>query len=226
MDEIPAFLLRHGLDSYGYLSDSEILKRLLAPLEEREREILLLRYGLDENSESLDLEQISERLNLTRERVRQIEARALSKMRHPRSDWPRQFEIYEKGYKFEPHADLYGADLHELDLQGKRMHGANLRNANLHGVNLTFADLRGADLRGADLVDAKLYKADLRGADLKGATLNTEEMKSRVQLYSELRESNHNLWVKIMDAYNRIWGNQIDETYLTGATMPDGSIHD
>ena len=56
--------------------------RLLSSLDEREREILKLRFGLD-GGEPRTLEQIGERLGLTRERIRQIEARALSRLRHP-----------------------------------------------------------------------------------------------------------------------------------------------
>ena len=59
--------------------------RLLAPLDDREREILRLRYGLD-RGEPHTLEEVGEHFQLTRERIRQIEARAMSKLRHPSSD--------------------------------------------------------------------------------------------------------------------------------------------
>jgi RNA polymerase sigma factor (sigma-70 family) len=59
--------------------------RLLAPLDDRERLILTLRFGLD-RGEPRTLEEVSERFDLTRERIRQIEARAMSKLRHPSSD--------------------------------------------------------------------------------------------------------------------------------------------
>ncbi|MGH3103744.1 MAG: sigma-70 family RNA polymerase sigma factor [Gaiellaceae bacterium] len=58
----------------------ETLHRALAELPEREREILKLRYGLDGHSEPTSLEEIGRRLGLTRERVRQIEARALERL--------------------------------------------------------------------------------------------------------------------------------------------------
>ncbi len=63
----------------------EEISRLLAPLDEREREILKLRFGLD-RGEPRTLEEVGEYFNLTRERIRQIEARAMSKLRHPSSD--------------------------------------------------------------------------------------------------------------------------------------------
>ena len=63
----------------------EEIARLLAPLDEREREILKLRFGLD-RGEPRTLEEVGEHFNLTRERIRQIEARAMSKLRHPSSD--------------------------------------------------------------------------------------------------------------------------------------------
>ena len=56
--------------------------RLLSPLDERERQILRLRFGLD-RGEPRTLEEVGEHFNLTRERIRQIEARAMSKLRHP-----------------------------------------------------------------------------------------------------------------------------------------------
>ncbi len=58
---------------------------LLSPLDEREREILKLRFGLD-RGEPRTLEEVGEHFNLTRERIRQIEARAMSKLRHPSAD--------------------------------------------------------------------------------------------------------------------------------------------
>ncbi len=64
----------------------EEIQRLLAPLDVREREILRLRFGLDGSGEGLTLEEVGEHFNLTRERIRQIEARAMSKLRHPSSD--------------------------------------------------------------------------------------------------------------------------------------------
>ena len=58
------------------------MARLLAVLDEREREILRLRFGLDQG-EPRTLEEVGERMRLTRERIRQIESRALCKLRHP-----------------------------------------------------------------------------------------------------------------------------------------------
>ena len=56
------------------------MARLLAQLTSRERRILELRYGLGA-SEPLTLQEIGEEVGLTRERVRQIECEALSKLR-------------------------------------------------------------------------------------------------------------------------------------------------
>ena len=63
----------------------EEIDRLLSPLDDRERNILRLRFGLD-RGEPRTLEEVGERFGLTRERIRQIEARAMSKLRHPSSD--------------------------------------------------------------------------------------------------------------------------------------------
>ena len=56
------------------------VERAMAPLSEREREVMRLRYGLGTDREHT-LEEVGRRLFITRERVRQIEAKALAKMR-------------------------------------------------------------------------------------------------------------------------------------------------
>ncbi len=55
---------------------------LLGALDEREQQIISLRFGLD-RGEPRTLEEVGEEFNLTRERIRQIEAKAMSKLRHP-----------------------------------------------------------------------------------------------------------------------------------------------
>jgi RNA polymerase sigma factor (sigma-70 family) len=55
---------------------------ILVDLDDREREIIRLRFGLDQG-EPRTLEDVGVHFGLTRERIRQIEARALSKLRHP-----------------------------------------------------------------------------------------------------------------------------------------------
>ncbi len=59
---------------------SNEVSRALAPLSDREKEVLRLRYGLGTDRE-YTLEEIGRRLSVTRERVRQIESRALQKVR-------------------------------------------------------------------------------------------------------------------------------------------------
>lgn len=60
----------------------EQVQRVLASLSEREREVLELRFGLKDGKEHT-LEEVSRYFDVTRERIRQIEAKALRKMRHP-----------------------------------------------------------------------------------------------------------------------------------------------
>ncbi len=62
------------------------IEKLLQPLDEREQKILRMRFGLDGAGEIRTLEDVGAEMNLTRERIRQIEARAMSKLRHPSSD--------------------------------------------------------------------------------------------------------------------------------------------
>ncbi|MEU9847861.1 sigma-70 family RNA polymerase sigma factor [Streptomyces sp. NPDC047985] len=64
---------------YGDLSPEEV-RELLGCLSERERQVMTLRLGLDDGPE-LTLEAIGAELNLTRERIRQIESKALAKLR-------------------------------------------------------------------------------------------------------------------------------------------------
>ena len=61
------------------------VEKILAPLEDRERTILRLRYGLD-GGEPRTLEDVGAHFSLTRERIRQIETKAMSKLRHPSAD--------------------------------------------------------------------------------------------------------------------------------------------
>jgi RNA polymerase primary sigma factor len=58
---------------------NQALKQALAALSERERRVIVLRYGLDD-SDPKTLEEIGRRLGLTRERVRQIETEALKRL--------------------------------------------------------------------------------------------------------------------------------------------------
>ena len=60
----------------------EQISRLLGSLDEREQAILRMRFGLDRD-EPRTLEEVGAHFNLTRERIRQIESRAMSKLRRP-----------------------------------------------------------------------------------------------------------------------------------------------
>ncbi len=60
----------------------EEIKAVLETLQEREQEVLELRFGLVDGT-SHTLEEVGKRFNVTRERIRQIEAKALRKLRHP-----------------------------------------------------------------------------------------------------------------------------------------------
>ncbi len=60
----------------------EQLEEMLDDLSEREREVLRLRFGL-EDGHAHTLEDVGRRFGVTRERIRQIEAKALRKLRHP-----------------------------------------------------------------------------------------------------------------------------------------------
>ena len=61
----------------------DTLEELLSTLNPREARILRMRFGLD-NGQEHTLEEIGDRFGVTRERIRQIEQRALQRLRHPR----------------------------------------------------------------------------------------------------------------------------------------------
>ncbi len=60
----------------------EQLDEVLSTLTEREQKVLILRFGL-EDGRARTLEEVGKEFNVTRERIRQIEAKALRKLRHP-----------------------------------------------------------------------------------------------------------------------------------------------
>ena len=67
------------------------IEEVLEELSPRERAILKLRFGLDDGCDRT-YEQVAYEFNVTRERIRQIEAKALRKLRHP--DRSRKLEAY------------------------------------------------------------------------------------------------------------------------------------
>ncbi len=67
----------------AYTLLQEQLRQVLATLPPREQEVLKMRFGLDDGY-SLTLEEVGLYFNVTRERIRQIEAKALRRLRHPR----------------------------------------------------------------------------------------------------------------------------------------------
>jgi RNA polymerase primary sigma factor len=69
-------------DMTAYSLLKERLKEVLFTLTEREQQVLNLRFGLTDGY-SRTLEEVGKQFNVTRERIRQIEAKALRKLRHP-----------------------------------------------------------------------------------------------------------------------------------------------
>jgi RNA polymerase sigma factor RpoD-like protein len=81
-DFVPDEELYTPVDAASNLVLREQLERVLETLSEREREVLKLRFGL-EDGYSRTLEEVGHIFEVTRERIRQIEAKALKKLRHP-----------------------------------------------------------------------------------------------------------------------------------------------
>ena len=69
-------------DAAAFTLLKEQLEEVLGTLTEREQKVLTLRFGL-EDGRARSLEEVGKEFNVTRERIRQIEAKALRKLRHP-----------------------------------------------------------------------------------------------------------------------------------------------
>jgi RNA polymerase primary sigma factor len=76
-DDVPA-----PVEAAAYSMLKEQLMEVLDTLSEREKKVLMLRFGL-EDGRPRTLEEVGKEFNVTRERIRQIEAKALRKLRHP-----------------------------------------------------------------------------------------------------------------------------------------------
>lgn len=76
-DDIPA-----PADAAAFTLLKEQLMEVLDTLTDREKKVLTLRFGL-EDGRARTLEEVGKEFNVTRERIRQIEAKALRKLRHP-----------------------------------------------------------------------------------------------------------------------------------------------
>ena len=76
-DDVPA-----PVDAAAYSMLKEQLMEVLDTISDREKKVLMLRFGL-EDGRPRTLEEVGKEFNVTRERIRQIEAKALRKLRHP-----------------------------------------------------------------------------------------------------------------------------------------------
>ncbi|MCR4804522.1 MAG: RNA polymerase sigma factor RpoD [Clostridia bacterium] len=81
-DFIPDEDVPSPADAAAFSMLKEQLDEVLSTLTEREQEVLRLRFGLDDGRQRT-LEEVGQMFKVTRERIRQIEAKALRKLRHP-----------------------------------------------------------------------------------------------------------------------------------------------
>ena len=73
-------MIHHRDDEIDLLREQ--IRNVLGFLSEREREVLEMRFGLNDGKDHT-LEEVGRSFGVTRERIRQIEAKALRKLRHP-----------------------------------------------------------------------------------------------------------------------------------------------
>ncbi|MHB1334304.1 MAG: sigma-70 family RNA polymerase sigma factor, partial [Sulfuriferula sp.] len=79
------------IDAAVYDSLQDVTKDILDGLTQREAKVLRMRFGIEMNTDHT-LEEVGKQFDVTRERIRQIEAKALRKLRHPsRSDRLKSF---------------------------------------------------------------------------------------------------------------------------------------
>jgi RNA polymerase primary sigma factor len=79
------------VDASVYTSLRDVTKDVLDTLTPREAKVLRMRFGIEMNTDHT-LEEVGKQFDVTRERIRQIEAKALRKLRHPsRSDRLKSF---------------------------------------------------------------------------------------------------------------------------------------
>jgi RNA polymerase primary sigma factor len=72
----------HAMEAMTNMDLSKRTRQVLATLTPREEKVLRMRFGIDEEGEHT-LEEVGENFSVTRERIRQIETKALRKLRHP-----------------------------------------------------------------------------------------------------------------------------------------------
>lgn len=92
----------------------EVIKKLLAPLSDRARDIIIKRYGLGKNPDRMTLEAIGEEYKITRERVRQIENFAINSVKKADS-YPKAEPFFAELKEI---MDNFGGIVHEQDFLG------------------------------------------------------------------------------------------------------------
>lgn len=75
--------IRYLEDDHFYYLVCDFVKEMTDDLPEREQEIVAMRWGIGQFDRILTLEEVAEKMSVTRERVRQVEQKAWVRFRHP-----------------------------------------------------------------------------------------------------------------------------------------------
>jgi RNA polymerase primary sigma factor len=106
-------------DAVIYANLKEQTASLLKGLSPREERIIMMRFGLEDGSEHT-LEEVGQAFDVTRERIRQIEAKALRKLRHPSRS--RQLAVFSPVAEIDPHPENQPYDQAEPCVPRKTRH--------------------------------------------------------------------------------------------------------
>jgi len=133
------------------------VQRILRRLDDREQQIIIGRFGLDHSREPLTLKQVGTELGVTKERIRQIEARALNKLRLAAQEREFSMMAHQWDHDFRQHLDPLGihdagrlgdgADLHAVDI--RVCHPQATSPVTEHGVGLVQLFDAGLELGGS-----------------------------------------------------------------------------
>jgi DNA-binding CsgD family transcriptional regulator len=181
-----------------------VVEEMLGTLTPRESKILCMRFGIG-LTQDYTLEEVGVRFDVTRERIRQIEAKAVRKMKHPSRE--------------EKLKELLGQRLisnkragKELEAQAAQVQWAKERNA-AHQRDMARAQAKVDEKLREKLREQELervYKEDLR---LREKWEEIKPMVSDVDWVAHLKTANPEMYAELKFLVGDIWGYNADKVW-------------